>query len=133
MAVDPHDDAPQAYAQVGRSTRRRRPRNRHGRARGRIVAPVEEVSRRYRDGWVHCGGPRVGLRYNGRDAEKPEDAADGWRKAVHDRPPERRRSAADSVRADPSSWKASESSASTANRLDAVLRVYTFRKMDARS
>jgi hypothetical protein len=108
VAVDPHDDVPQAYAQVGRSTRGRRSRNRHGRARGRIVAPVVEILRRYRNGWVHGGRPRVGLRYNGRDTEEPEDAADGWRKAAHDRPAERRRSAADSVGAGHSSWKASE-------------------------
>ena len=108
VSVDRLDDVPQAYAQVGRRARRRRPGNRHRRARGRIVAPVEEVRRRYRDGGVHGGGPRAGLRYNGRDAEKPEDAADGWRETAHNRPAERRRSAADGVGADHSCGKASE-------------------------
>ena len=108
MAINSPDDAPQAYVQVGRSIQSRRSRNRHGRTRDRIVAPVEEIPRWDRDGWVHGGWPRVGLRHNGRDAEKPEDAADGWRKAAHDRPAERCRSAADSVGANHSSRKASE-------------------------
>ena len=72
-----------------RSTRSRRSTNRHGRTRGRIVAPVEEIRRNGRDGWVHGGWLWVGLRCNRRDAKKPEDTADGWRKAAHDRATER--------------------------------------------
>ena len=109
MAINSPDDAPQAYVQVGRSIQSRRSRNRHGRTRDRIVAPVEEIPRRDLMAGFTAAGHGVGLRYNGRDAEQPEDAADGWRKATHDRPAERCCcSAADSVGANHSSRKASE-------------------------
>ena len=106
MAVDFPDDAPQADAQVGGSSRRSR--NRHGCTSGRIIAPVEEVLRRDREGRVQRGRPWVGQTNNGRDAKMPEDTTDGRREIVHDGWPQRSCSAAHSVGANYSSVKASE-------------------------
>jgi hypothetical protein len=106
MAVDYPDDAPEAYAQVGSSSWRSR--NQHRCTSCRIVAPVEEICPRDRDGRLQACRPWVGQGYRGRDGQKPEDTADGWREVEEDGRPQRRCSTANRVGANYSSWKASE-------------------------
>jgi hypothetical protein len=106
VAVDYPDDAPQANVQVGGSCRRSR--NRHGRAGGRIVAPVEEICRRDSDGRVQGGRPWIGRSQCWWDAQMPEDTTDGWREMADDGRVQRPCSAANGVGANNSSGKAPE-------------------------
>ena len=106
MAVDGPDDAPKAYAHIGGGGRSSR--DRHGRAGGRIVAPVEEVLRRDSDGWVQGCRPWVCQSQGGRDAQIPQDTDNSGWKTAQDGRMQRRCSTADSFCADYTTREAPE-------------------------